>query len=82
MNAFVTRLLRPALYAVAGAIIAVVLGRIVVAVTGVSCHCWLGNPVVGLRSGAVGGAFFAFIYNPNLFSRDESPAVSTQQRRE
>jgi hypothetical protein len=31
----------------------------------------LGNPIVGLQAGAVGGAFFAFIFNPKLFISDD-----------
>lgn len=55
-------------YAAVGAVLAVVVGRLVVSASGVSCHCWLGNLGVGLRAGALGGAFFAFIYDPRLFA--------------
>lgn len=61
------RALRVALYALVGASLAIILGWLVSRATGLACSCWLTNPVVALKAGAVGGAFFAFIYDPALF---------------
>jgi hypothetical protein len=76
------RLLRPLSYAVVGAAAAVLLGRALQLVTGLACTCFLGDPLVAVRYGALGGAFFAFIYRPDLFARrDDEPAVTAAANR-
>ncbi len=65
-----SRLARTLTYALAGACLALLLGKGLRIATGLSCTCFLGDPLVALRYGALGGVFFSFIYRPNLFATE------------
>lgn len=65
-----SRFIRAVGYGAAGALIALLLGQALRAVTGMACTCFLGDPWVALRYGVLGGVFFSFIYRPNLFATE------------
>jgi hypothetical protein len=57
-------------YAAVGAATATLLGKALQLATGLECACFLGDTLVALRYGALGGVFFSLIYRPDLFARD------------
>lgn len=71
------RLIRILRYAVIGASSAVLLGKLLQLITGLGCNCFLGNSLVAVTYGALGGAFFAFIYRPDLFAQQQSDEAPT-----
>lgn len=60
---------RAVFFAVAFAVLAVVVGKLITASTGFWCACWIGNLRIGTLAGAAGGALFGFIYEPYPFGR-------------
>jgi len=68
------RLLRTLTYAAVGAVAAMLLGRLLQLGTGLACTCFLGDPLVALEYGALGGVFFSFIYRPDLFGPPRAPS--------
>lgn len=66
------RVLRAVAYTLVGAATTYLLGKLALAATGLHCHCFWNDPIVALKTGAVGGLFFSFIHQPKLFHEQAS----------